>query len=132
MKTCHRILLLALLLMALPLSHIPAQPPASQDEVWIQIRFLDKGAAQPVTEYYGLIRKDDFAAMRASEKPNEFLRVSHVAWMENGTMFQLSDTNANGAKFGFKNVMYVRADTILRIIELDDTFVTQRLLPLKE
>ncbi len=108
-----------------------AEPPS--DEVWVNIRFLANGPEQPVTEYYGTIRKADLTAMLGSTgKIAGLLKVSRVAFMENGQIAELSDTLLNGSKFGFKNVMYIRADTILRIVELDDTFVTQRLLPLKE
>lgn len=108
-----------------------AQQPA--DEVWVCIRYQDRGIDQPPTECYGVIHKGDLAAMLGSTgKIAGFLKVTRVATMENGQLFQLADAAQNGVKLGYKNVLYIRADTILRIAELDDTFVTQRLLPLKE
>ncbi|HWB58069.1 MAG TPA: hypothetical protein VG733_01190, partial [Chthoniobacteraceae bacterium] len=97
------------------------------------IRYQDKGIEQAPTEVYGLIHKTDLAAMLgANGKINGFIKVSRVAVMLNGQIFQMADASDNGVKLGFRNVMYIRADTILRVVELDDTFVTQRLLPLKE
>jgi hypothetical protein len=132
MKTFHRILLLALLFMAAARWEAVAQT-ASGDEMWVQIRYLAWGPGKETAEYYGLIHKSDFiAVMGADQKPNLVLRVTRVSKMENGQIVPLSEENPSGAKSGLRNVMYIRADSIVRVVELDDTFVTQRLLPLKD
>jgi hypothetical protein len=129
MKSIHALFAMLLLaLCAIPCLAADPQP----DEVWVNIRY-QAGINLPATEYYGTIRKADLAAMLGSTgKIAGLLKITRVAYMDGGQLYPLAETLANGSKFGFKNVMYIRADTVLRVIELDDTFVTQRLLPLKE
>ena len=130
MKTFHRLFLIIALSIATSPGAAPADPPA--DDIWVNIRYQDRGMDQPAVECYGQIHKSDFLAITGSAKPNEFLKVFRVALMQDGQFLPLSETNDRGIKLGFKNAMYIRADMILRVVELDDTFVTQRLLPLKE
>lgn len=132
MKTFPSVFAILLLLLCVSPS-VAFSQTAAPDEQWVSIRYQDKGVNLPATECYGLIHKADLAAMLGSTgKIAGFIKVTRVAVMENGQIFQQSDANANGIRLGFRNVLYIRADTILRVIELDDTFVTQRLLPLKE
>ena len=131
MKSFLHVFAIILLFASASQRHARAQP--GPDEVWVSIRFQENGVEQQPAEYYGVIHKADLAAMEGNGgKIAGLLKMTRVAFMENGQVFALGDTLVNGSKFGYKNVMYIRADTILRIIELDDTFVTQRLLPLKE
>ena len=131
MKSFHRVLIFTLLLICAVRANVFAQPPP--DELWVNISYQDRGINLPPVECYGEIHRADLNAMLGSNgKIAGFLKVVRVAIMDNGQLFQLADVNPNGIKRGYRNVLYIRADTILRIAELDDTFVTQRLLPLKE
>ena len=130
---CAIFAILLLSLCALPFGAFGQPQPPATDEVWVSIRFQASGTSLPATEYYGTIRKTDLTAMQGSTgKIAGLLKMTRVAYMDKGQIYPLSETLDNGSKFGFKNVMYIRADTILVITELDDTFVTQRLVPLKE
>jgi hypothetical protein len=113
-----------LLSLSSPVAAIAAPNP---DEVWVAIRVLEKGAIQPAGEYYGALDKKVFEETLERTMPSGFLKLRHVAWLENGHIIRLAEP-AGGVDYGYGDAMYIRVESVLRIIELDEKFVKERLI----
>jgi hypothetical protein len=113
-----------LLAFSSPVLSIAAPNP---DEVWVAIRVLEKGAIQPAGEYYGALDKKVFEETLERTMPSGFLKLRHVAWLENGRIVRLAEPTG-GVEYGYGDVMYIRVESVLRIIELDEKFVKERLI----
>ena len=100
---------------------------SASDEVWITVRVADKGVGAGVSEYYGTVNKKGFADMVNAATPKGFLRLSHAAWMGSGGIVRLRDAKENGNAYGYSDVMYLRADTVLRMIKMDESFAKEHL-----
>jgi hypothetical protein len=101
---------------------------AAADDVWVAIRVVDNGVAQPTTEYYGTIDEKTLASLSNLPVGIGFLKLQHVSWMDNGQIVAISRAKPDGIDYGYGDVAYFRIDTMLRIIVLDDTFVKQHSL----
>jgi hypothetical protein len=106
-----------------------AQEPS--DEVWVSIAATLKGIAMPPIEYYGTLNRKVFEETLARTIPSGFLKLRHAAWMEGGRLHRLSEATQDGATYGYSDVLYLRVETVTRIIELDPSFVKQHLLQTK-
>jgi hypothetical protein len=51
--------------------------------------------------------------------------------MEGGKIHWLSELTQDGAPVGFSDVVYLRVETVTRIVELDEKFVKRYLLQTK-
>jgi hypothetical protein len=97
-------------------------------DVWVAVRFLDQGPGQPVDEYYGTVPMMTLNAVGSSGSTG-FLKLSHVSVMTGGNLAPLSQVSADGSSLGYGDTMYIRVDTIFRIVEVDPGFVKLRLTP---
>jgi hypothetical protein len=57
------------------------------------------------------------------------LKLNHVEVITDGKLVPLSEANYQGTPFGYGGTIYIRIDTIFRIVELDDTYVKQNWPP---
>ena len=129
-------LLLFLVLFALtlfPIANAVAAPDAAsgQDLVWVAIRASDKGLNQPGLEYYGSVERKAFNTAVTSPVPTGFLKLTHASWLSDGKLVAVSESSYNGNSYGYKDVVYIRMDTIFRIIELSDEFTKTHFPPAK-
>jgi hypothetical protein len=99
---------------------------STADQVWVAVRAADKGPGQVDSEYYGSVDRKAFAAMTNLSAPAGFLKVSHAAWLINGKLIPLSSASYNGVLYGYKDVVYLRMDTIFRIVELNEALAKTR------
>lgn len=102
-----------------------SQMPTS-DQVAIAVRFTDQGPGQAVEEYYGIVEKKDLAALLSGPAPGSFLKLNNVIVLTGTDFLPLSDAGTDVTKYGYGTSLYVREDTIFRIVELDDAFVKAR------
>lgn len=101
---------------------------SAPDEFWIAIRFAHQGVGQANGEYYGKVEKKAFDSMLSATAPTGFLKLNNVAWMDDyGKIIPLPETTGTYAKYGYGCIMYLRTETIARIIVLDEKFVQQNL-----
>lgn len=121
MKNIARTLFICLL--GVLLLHAPVtRGETASGEVWVAIRVADRGTGQSGAEYYGSVDRKDLLAAVSAPVAGSFLKLSHASWLLNGKLSLLSDASYNGVNFDYGNVVYFRVDTILRIVELSDSF----------
>ena len=129
MRTFLRILL-AMCLVAVPVGRSVAQSPSS-GTVWVAVRVADKGPGQPGAEYCGTVDWKSVGALLAMPNPSGFLELNHAFWLINGKIIPLSDAGVSGINYGYENTVYLRIDTVYRIIRLRDSFVKEHALVAK-
>jgi len=124
----NRFILLLFLCFAFPgpLVSYSQTPP---DDAFVAIRFSDGADAQAIEEYYGSVDRKALAALQGNVTPNAFLKLNHVEVITDGKLVPLSEANYQGTPFGYGGTIYIRIDTIFRIVELDDTYVKQNWPP---
>ena len=85
----------------------------------------------PTVNYYGALNRKIFEETLARTMPSGFLKLTHVCWMEGGKVRSLAEVTQDGAPVGLSDVMYLRVETVTRIVELDNKFVKQQILQTK-
>jgi hypothetical protein len=101
------------------------------DEIWVSLDATIKGVGLPTVNYYGALNRKVFEETLARTVPSGFLKLTHVGWMEGGKIHWLSELTQDGAPVGFSDVVYLRVETVTRIVELDEKFVKRYLLQTK-
>jgi len=115
--------ILPVLLSLLFVMSMPCHADPAPDDVWVAVAFMDKGANEAATEYYGAIDRKLLTSIMAAAVPTGFIKLSHVALMSaGGRIIPLSETRGN-VRQGYSRTMYFRVESIVRIIELDPQFV---------
>ena len=104
---------------------------APSDEIWVAIDATIKGPATAAVEYYGTLNKKVLEGTLTKTTPSSFLKLSHAGWMEGGKMQWLPEATQSGTTCGYSDVMYLRIETVTRIVELDKNFVKNHLLQIK-
>jgi hypothetical protein len=102
-----------------------AQAP---DHVWVVVRVVDAEAGQAPIEYYGSIDPKEIDTFSTNTSTVAFLKLQHVAWMEDGQLVPISHPGADGRDYGYGDIAYLRVDTVVRIILLNDAFVKEHSL----
>jgi len=113
------------------LGGVPCWAQAATDDVWVAVRVVDAEAGQPAIEYYGTLEPKEFDWFSTNTSTVAFLKLQHVAWMEDGQIVPISRPGADGRDYGYGDVTYLRVDTVVRIIVLNNAFVKAHLLYLK-
>ena len=101
------------------------------DEIWVSIAANIKGVGMPMSEYYGALDRKVFEETLTRTLPSGFLKLRHVAWLEGEKIHWLSESTQDGSIYGYSDVLYLRVETVTRIVELDKTFVKQHMLQKK-
>lgn len=104
---------------------------APGDDIWVSIDATIKGVGLPTVTYYGAINREVFEKTLERTLPSGFIRLTHVGWMEGGKVHWLAEVTDGGATVGFSDVMYLRIESVTRIVELDRNFVKQQMLRTK-
>ena len=97
----------------------------SQAAVWVAIRAADKGPGQPTAEYCGTVDWKAVSALLAMPNPTGFVELNHAFWMVNGKVVPLSNASVDSVNYGYDNVVYLRIDSIYRVIRLNEAFVKE-------
>lgn len=106
----------------------PCWAQSSTDDVWVAVRVVDAEAGQGAIEHYGTISAKEFDWFSNNTSPVGFLKLQHVAWMEDGQIVPISHLGADGKDYGYGDIAYLRIDTVVRIILLNDAFVKAHFL----
>lgn len=114
---------------------LSTQPSSSAEEpsekIWVCIDATIKGLGMPTVEYYGALDRKVFEETLTRTMPSGFLKLTHVGWMEGGKMHWIAEVTQDGNPMGFSDVLYLRVETVTRIVELDKNFVKQHVLQTK-
>ncbi|MFN2623810.1 MAG: hypothetical protein ABR611_13310 [Chthoniobacterales bacterium] len=119
-------LLVTIGLLLCPASLFCADEPSG--EIWVSLDATIKGVGQSTINYYGALDRKVFEETLARTVPSGFIKMTHVGWIEGGKIHRLSDLTQDGEPVGFTDVVYIRVESITRIVELDKKFVKKHLL----
>ena len=129
MKLKH-LVLVSLLCFVFP-GGMSCRAQGAPDDVWVAVRVVDAEAGQAPIEYYGTISEKEIDWFSSNTSTVGFLKLQHVAWMEDGQVIPISHPGEDGRDYGYGDVTYLRIDTVLRIIVLNDAFVKAHLVDAK-
>jgi hypothetical protein len=119
-------ILVSVCLLVFPAGVFCAGEPS--EEIWVSLDAAITGVGQPTINYYGALNRKVFEETLARTVPSGFIKLTHVGWMEGGKIHWLKELRQGGELVGFSDVVYIRVETITRIVELDEKFVQKFLL----
>jgi|SRR5882724_3674481 len=125
MKYAITVLLVVGLLLCTPRLFSADEPSG---EIWVSLDAAIKGVGQPTVNYYGALDRKVFEETLARTVPSGFIKLTHAGWMEGGKIHWLADLTQDGEPVGFSDVVYIRVESITRIVELDPKYVKKHLL----
>jgi hypothetical protein len=117
---------IAIGLLLCPAGLFSADEPSG--EIWVSLDATIKGVGQSTINYYGALDRKVFEATLERTVPSGFIKLTHTGWMEGGKIHWLADLTQDGEPVGFSDVVYIRVESITRIVELDKKFVKKHLL----
>ena len=98
--------------------HSPILAEDSEEYVWVALRTHDRGLGQGISEYYGRLAKPHFELLTDARAHQAFIQLDHAASNYDGKYVAMSTEEEEGKSLGYSNTIYLRSDTISRIVVL--------------
>jgi len=109
---------LARLLILLVALTLPLEAENPEEYVWVALRTHDRQIGQGISEYYGRVTKPHFELLTDARAHQAFIQLDYSASMYDGKFVPMSGEEEEGKSLGYSNTIYLRSDTISRIVIL--------------
>ena len=75
-------------------------------------------------EYYGVVDQKTYESITSSLTKNKMVKLENVFWVNNeGKKERMSTTSRNGHRFGYTNTIFLKENSITRIVVLDEEYL---------